>query len=377
MNDRPLRALALWEWYRSADLRRESDQFEKYNPFTSSSLLTQAIAGIKDRTFLSYALLPHGLAVWIFDDRGIHGQILSEDPVQLMALSSYFYDICSTPDSDGPRLKAKGRDLYQKLIAPIAHWITRERILVIEADDWMNDLPFAALVDPQGRYLIEENTLSFSSGLLQEQRLRPAQPITKSANAVIIGSTLAPSSLGLLPIPNIGSEARTVAGKFIHPTLLLGSQASFSAVESTAPAAEVFHYVGHAISNLKEEGLVLAGKRPDEGTESIWGAGRWSYGLFKRAQLIVLAACSTGRMSRGRVETHGDLVRALLRAGVPRIVASRWNISSNETSDFISKFYDELLQGKSVPKALQSSSLNVMRDKPAPYYWAGLVEIGK
>jgi CHAT domain-containing protein len=95
-------------------------------------------------------------------------------------------------------------------------------------------------------------------------------------------------------------------------------------------------------------------------------------GETEQLQLAVLSACRT--LGDDQPDTSGteSLTDSLLRAGVPHIVASRWNVDSRETSEFMKRFYTYLLSGSSVASALHTAQL-ALSSQPAsahPYYWS-------
>jgi len=71
-------------------------------------------------------------------------------------------------------------------------------------------------------------------------------------------------------------------------------------------------------------------------------------------------------------------VRSMLAAGVPNVVASRWDVDSRKTRTFFSYFYDALFAGKSVSRALQYAEAKLMGDSQTqhPYYWAAFSAFG-
>jgi CHAT domain-containing protein len=60
------------------------------------------------------------------------------------------------------------------------------------------------------------------------------------------------------------------------------------------------------------------------------------------------------------------------------VVASRWNVDSIATEDFMGSFYDSLLSGHDPVEALQAAanSLRHMRGRAHPYYWAAFSVFG-
>jgi CHAT domain-containing protein len=99
---------------------------------------------------------------------------------------------------------------------------------------------------------------------------------------------------------------------------------------------------------------------------------------WSRCRLAVLSACSTGTgEARGPVNPE-SLVRGLLWAGVARVVASRWNMDSETGAALMERFYDRLLSGDDVAKALQraAQSLRENAETSHPYFWAGFQNFG-
>jgi CHAT domain-containing protein len=158
-----------------------------------------------------------------------------------------------------------------------------------------------------------------------------------------------------------------VAARFSHPELLFGSDASVSRVARELVRSTIFHFAGHAGSSREGATLLLAD------------------GVLRRAasaqhldhlQLAVFSACDTARPS----ETSGSrsLVSDFLHAGARNVVASRWNVDSLATADFMDLFYDSLLSGHTPAEALQAAanSLRQMPGRAHPYYWAAFAAFG-
>jgi CHAT domain len=73
-------------------------------------------------------------------------------------------------------------------------------------------------------------------------------------------------------------------------------------------------------------------------------------------QLVVLSACDTEDGALGGAEDADSLTGYFVRAGVPRVVASRWNVDSGSARRFMSKFYEHLLY-LAVPRSSKPSPL--------------------
>jgi CHAT domain-containing protein len=95
-------------------------------------------------------------------------------------------------------------------------------------------------------------------------------------------------------------------------------------------------------------------------------------------QLAVLSACST---ASGSSASNGfdSVTDALLRAGVPHVVASRWAVDSTETQGFVQDFYRNALSGQPVSDAIRQTSQKMLLNPRTahPYYWAAFAAYGR
>jgi CHAT domain-containing protein len=68
----------------------------------------------------------------------------------------------------------------------------------------------------------------------------------------------------------------------------------------------------------------------------------------------------------------GDIVSTLAAAGVPDVVATRWQIDSAAAVPMMNEFYGGLAKGLTVPRALTAARQAMVRDARYrhPYYWA-------
>jgi CHAT domain-containing protein len=86
----------------------------------------------------------------------------------------------------------------------------------------------------------------------------------------------------------------------------------------------------------------------------------------------VLSACQTEASAVGSSTGTEGLTQKFLNAGVPHIVASRWDVDSSETARLMKIFYARLLAGEDVASSLRTaqSTLMTLPASAHPYYWA-------
>jgi CHAT domain-containing protein/tetratricopeptide (TPR) repeat protein len=394
-------AFAFWEWYKGAPLRSfrpnshiatttspaaGGDQIEPTNfgrgdsPSRAFDLLSDAIKSMGvGSTLLSYAKLSDGYAVWVADERGVQSRWIPARSDELEREVRRFGKACSNPKSDSSLLRAQGRAIYELLINPVRDQLMQGQTLIIEGDEVIGELPVQALVDRQGHYLAETFDLVWSEGLYYQAKLRQSSQISRRSNLLAVAVPDDATTIHRERLPDVIGEVTSISRKFLSPRVLLGSEATIERVEREIPIATVFHFAGHGGSGPRGSGVILAssGGRGDEST--VLTEARLSSVPMSRLQLAVLAACSTEIGKKRGIEDPDSLVRALLRAGVPHVIGTRWNLDSRSGAVFAEKLYDSLLLGKSPARALSEAarSIRVAPETSHPYYWAGFNVFGR
>jgi CHAT domain-containing protein len=282
-----------------------------------------------------------------------------------------FQRLCADRKSDIGTLRTAARALYDLLIGPVEDRLASGRTIVFEPDDFLDGIPWEALVDPSAHYLMERSTVFVSPALYRTRHLRPTSSITKDVQALIV-SVPAAKEEGLTPLVDADIEAQTVANGFQSAHWLQGTNATLSAIRNGIRGSVVFHFAGHAISSPQRSGLVLAETDRDTHVSRLVGAESLSARETGTLQLAVLSACQTAGESAPGSPGTDNLVESLLHAGVPHVVASRWDVDSHETAGFMKRFYSGLLSGIDVPAAMNAAELAIA-SQPAsahPYFWA-------
>lgn len=362
-------ALELWEWYLGATVRRPqalslsarrnlteagSDAEQTLNLHEVASHLPQ----LAHQTVLTYAVLPDGLAIWGYDNRGVFHAMVNREPRAVALLAKRFLALCSNPHSDVEVLNRDGRELYGLLIAPIESHLDSNRGLVIEADGALTQIPFEALVDSSAHYLGERYAVTSSFGLYYDLQLRPAEEISPTDAALVV-AVATPHGFPILE--GLDQESDTVSRRFDAPTVLKNGQATLQAVMEALSTSSVFYFAGHAVAEPGRTGLVLGDYDDKLGGPSLLTAGSLKPDRVKKLQVAVLAACDTGIGEDGMYTDVTSLARALVRGGVPRVITSRWKLTSGVTDRLALPFVFPI---KPVVGAVH------------PYYWASLGQFG-
>jgi CHAT domain-containing protein len=382
----PQESLEVYESYLGASQRATPGR----PPVPEPSRLASRLPLLSGETVLVYAALPDGLAIWVCDDRGVHAEWIAKPTDELQELAVRFYDLASDPKSDLNALRRDGRSLYTALILPVEQRLASGRTLVIEADGWLARVPFEALVDAQNHYLIERWPVVHSLGQDSEAGLRNSNDngdsgkISARMPALVVASAASSQKEGLPPLSNVAEEADAVASGFHSPRVLKGSEATLLTVKEDLPSAVVFHFAGHSLFTPDRSGLLLqnanANANSDAGqrTEipSLLDAASVRKLNLRNMHLAVLSACNT-ESGAGSSGGFNSITETLLRAGVPHVVATRWEVV--ETRAFIDNFYRSALSGQLVSESIRTASRNMLADPRTahPYYWSAFAAYGR
>jgi CHAT domain-containing protein len=70
------------------------------------------------------------------------------------------------------------------------------------------------------------------------------------------------------------------------------------------------------------------------------------------------------------------LTRAFIYAGTPAVVATLWKVDDRATYELMREFYSSLRTTKK-SAALGEAQLKIMKEFPAPFYWAAFILTGE
>jgi CHAT domain-containing protein len=250
------------------------------------------------------------------------------------------------------------------LVQPVQQWLPPSGRLIIEPDGILSALPLEALIDENSEYLGERYAISIALNARANANDAAEKVSFQSHERALIVAAGVPA-----PPPGALAEATHVATRFAHPELLLGNDASVSHVARDLAQSTIFHFTGHAASSRNGATLLLADGALEQASPSLLHR-------LDHLQLAVFSACDTARPSE--ISGSRSLVSDFLQAGARNVVASRWNVDSIATEDFMGSFYDSLLSGHAPAEALQAAanSLHHMRGRAHPYYWAAFAVFG-
>ncbi|MFN4279994.1 CHAT domain-containing tetratricopeptide repeat protein [Thermosynechococcus sp.] len=296
--------------------------------------------------------------------------------------------------------------LAERVFTPIRAWIGNATHLLIAPEGELNTIPFQALVDAQGRYLVESYLITL---LTSGRELLRLQSRSAAANPpLIVADPNFDRSLGS-PSPS-SSTLRSLDLRGLSFDSLSGTAKEAQALKALLPQAQVFrraaateaavkaanspkilHLATHGffLANLGEKGLLenpllrsglaLAGfNRRQSGSEvddGVLTALEVSGMNLSSTELVVLSACDTGRGEVVNGEGVYGLRRAFTLAGARSQVGTLWKVDDQVTREIMVAFYQNLRRGMGRTEALRQVQLQRLQEE-SPYYWAAFVSSG-
>jgi CHAT domain-containing protein len=243
--------------------------------------------------------------------------------------------------------------------------------LTILAEGKLAYLPFEALKNEAGSFLIEKYSVSYAYALNLLAFSRSEKPNFKGDFLLALSPDYTRTNYTL--IKNNLQEAASIS-KVMGGTLLTGNQASKENFLKEVTKFRIFHLAMHAEQdemNYERSALVFSG-----------GEKLYFHELYEfhfPADLVVLSACNTGIGSLEPGQGLMSLGTALRYAGVRSSVHSLWQIPDQETARLMELFYANLIKGKDKDEALRAAKLDFIKENPLqshPYFWAGFVLTG-
>jgi len=351
-----------------------------------------------DGAVLEYVCLPE--RSWVI--------VLTRDgPPQIYALQAdrdalhrLILELSAELASQGQGFRTKARRLYDLLIAPADSVVRNKRILCIVPDVPMGNLPFQALIDRHGKYLIERSAVFYAPSaafLVWRATHAPAPPANDAATLLAFGNPLVSAETTraahartrnewLASLPEAEEEVRALGRMYgARATVRVCAAATEAEFKKEAPHFRLLHLATHGMyddSDPMYSHLVLA-RRAGDGEDGLLEA-REVADLDLHADLVVLSACETGRGGERAGEGMIGLSWALLAAGSETAILTDFKVDSASSRDLMIAFHHRLLQqggtrmsGRIAVEALRDAEIAALKSRRShPFYWASFFAAG-
>ena len=264
------------------------------------------------------------------------------------------------------------KQLYELLILPIEELLPTDpkAKVVFIPHQALFLVPFAALREQSGKYLIEKHTIAYSPSIQVLAYTEKLRDRPQGTGALLVGN---PTN-NLRNLPNAEIEVNAIAQFFKTKAIIIGKDATKAAILTKISDARIIHLATHGDFN-DTNGLESFVSFAYDGKQSIKLTAGEVLKLNLKAELVVLSACNT---AKGKLTGDGviGLSRAFILAGTPSIIVSLWSIPDAETGKLMPEFYRNLQANSDRAQALRQAMLTTMRNHPHPRNWAAFTLIG-
>jgi CHAT domain-containing protein len=295
---------------------------------------------------------------------------------------------------NSPAFKQNAKFLYDAFLADAMPLLKDKTHLVIIPSGVICDVPFQALMNENGRYLIEDYAVSYAPSLtvLAEMQMSRRKLIGYKhdgdflafGNPKLSAETVAKlrsryRSGKLENLPEAETEVKTIGAFYPKSKIVIGKNATENLWQTESPKYRILHLATHGLSDAEKplySHVLLSADADHDGLIE----GREIADLKLKAEMVVLSACETARGREIDGEGMVGLAWSFAAAGVPTIIASGWKVDSENTADLMVDFYTKINQNQQMFKAeaMRRAALGKLAatETRHPFYWAGFAVFG-
>jgi CHAT domain-containing protein len=358
---RPKQALALIERARGRTLRDALGIGSSVDAGGSIDELASALPA--DSVLIDYYVLPDRLLIWVFRAGSMS---FVDHPVPASRIEAL-----ARSANRGADLSETLPALFQILIAPVSRHVAGANVLYIVPDSFLGAVPFAALQDQTGRYLIQSHAIAQTPGarIFVAARRRPSAP-----DSVLLVANPAFDRRSWPTLPSLSgaaAEADRVASVYARRTVLSDRLATPSRMLREAPRHQVVHVASHALENPaspRHAALLLSPEGTDLG---LLYAHRLRREELDGVDTVVLAACRSASGNPSQLEGVQSLVQPFLAAGAGAVVANLWPVDDRASGELLVRFHQRLREGAGEAVALRDAQVEAIARNEKPSTWAG------
>lgn len=342
---------------------------------------------------------------------------LGEAPIIDKAVADFLRVIQLKTDISKQRRLA--RELDALITKPIREKLDGVRHVLLAPDGALNMVPFAALADEKGRWLITNYLFTYltsgrdllrlkdkhqsqpdklifavsSFGRLNGQSMASLNNATKPFSDTRSGMLSSDTTMATLAFDNLEfarKEAESIGRLFPGAKLYVDEQATETLLKQ-ARRPYFLHLATHGFFLANDEqnnenpllrsGLAFAGanQRRSGNDDGILTAFEAAALDLWGTKLVVLSACETGNGEVKNGEGVFGLRRALVLAGAETQVTSLWKATDQATRKLMESFYRKLNAGMGRAEALRQAQLQMLRGgvNSEPYKWANFICVGE
>lgn len=313
------------------------------------------------------------------DLRGFTGRIAVDGgaPVDSSMMGDMVAELrTAIRSSNEERAERYLRALHALLVAPLIDAGVRPQDFkrwIVVPHGMLHYVPFAALLDDQGQYMIEHVAITVVPSAsvwyeLQESRTGSLGSFLALANPT--------TELPFLPYAEREVDEISELLEGVEATVHKGDAATEGALKTGATGKTVVHIATHAEMPENDaidfHRLLLAA---DAGNDGLLHAAELRSVDLASARLVTLSVCNGGLYRVGPADEPYGLIPALIQAGAENVLSTLWPLEDRFGRDFMVEFYRHLADDGPA-EAYRKACLEFIGEEELIRRWAGFVLVG-
>jgi CHAT domain-containing protein len=270
--------------------------------------------------------------------------------------------------------RASAARLYGILVDPVLRDAPDAKTIIVVPDGPLRSVPFAALTDASGKFLVERARVVTAPALGYAE---PGKPFARSEPAVLALALSKEVDLpaGIFPkLEGTIDEAKAAAG--MRGVLVQDFRKADLEQALEGRRIDILHISTHASFNGRADRAFIVGNGEAIRLSELRDLVSDNQVRGEELGLLVLGACET---AVGDDQASMGLAGAAVQAGAQSAVASLWQVNDLGTVRLMRAFYDNLRAGQSKAQALQTAQLSLINAGPDfanPNIWSAFILLG-
>ena len=276
--------------------------------------------------------------------------------------------------------------LFNKLIPFSNQGRLKENLLIIPHGQ-LNFIPFDALVDNNGNYLIESFKVVYAPSLRTHQEMTKSK-VSPTKNLLTVAPVFHFESENdshgnenfLKPLYFNISEVDKIKEICGRAKSLVRNDATYESFISIVEDYRIIHLATHAFANStsgNDSFIALTPHKDPNQKSKLYNHDLYQMNL--NSEMVVLSACESGLGEYKSGEGVISLARGFSYAGSKSVVTSLWNVNDKKSMELMHQFYSNLSTGLNKSDALRNAKLefvNSNSENAQPFLWAAYIPIG-
>lgn len=247
--------------------------------------------------------------------------------------------------------------------------------LIIIPDGKLTGLSFESIVTTKDHYLVNDYNISYAYGLNAIREFTTSQKKIKSAGFVSYSDERTISDYSKKAISELYGSLQEVKRcseicSNLKTKLYTGYDCTSDNLKNIFKY-DITHIATHAHSESSQNIGNYFYTRGKDTLDKVYG---YEFDNLRcNSSLAILSACETGVGKFESGEGVFSLSRNLLKAGIPSVIKTLWQVDDISSGDLVTYFYENIESGVTLTEALTLAKRKFIQEKDHPYFWSSYV----